>query len=291
MLRIDPRVAQVWSSPSTLRFGAQRPRVVIDPIDRSQEILIHALTTGTSRLALDALAVQTEVSDARLEELLDVLSPVLQAEPEDLSFGVAVERTLPWPGDSAGIDSAIARAVAAVGASVVTRQNRPALAVVVSAHLVAPHVAGYWLSRDVPLLPVVLGEETVDVGPLVVPGVTACLHCVGCHRSDEDAAWPLIAAQLLAPEVAERVAVDPVAALDAAAMVARAVRAVRRAEPTGIEGMTVSLDGEGEVSRRAWAPHPRCSCRALPENVTSFERPRGAARSAPRRAAADVARG
>src|SRR5258708_24971775 len=34
------------------------------------------------------------------------------------------------------------------------------------------------------------------VGPLVIPGRTACLRCLDLFRTDRDPAWPLILAQL-----------------------------------------------------------------------------------------------
>lgn len=291
MLRIDPGVAQVWSSPTTLRFGARAPVLVISPIERTQEILIHALTAGTTRRALDAVAVQAGATSSDVGRLLELLAPVLIADASTASLSVAVERTLPWPVRAAGVDTGVARAVASVGGELVGRQDRPDLAVVIGAHLIAPAVASYWLGRDIPLLPVVLTERAIEVGPLVVPGVTACLHCLACHLMDEDSSWPLIAAQLLDPAIVEPLPVEPIAALDAAATVARAVRALLGSRATGLEGVTVRFDDEGGVSRRDWAPHPRCSCRALRGNVTAFERPSGAARSAPTRVGAPGGRG
>jgi hypothetical protein len=42
-------------------------------------------------------------------------------------------------------------------------------------------------------------ETSGIVGPLVVPGVTACLHCQHLHRQGLDPAWPLLAMQLVRP--------------------------------------------------------------------------------------------
>lgn len=291
VLRIDPAIAQVWSSPTTLRFGAERPRLVLDDLDRLQEILVHALTTGTTRAALDAIAQQAGSDTARVEQLLARLAPLLQPEtaPADSSVTVAVERALPWPDDSAGIESALVRIVAATGARLTGRDDAPALAVVLAAHVIAPAVATYWLSRDIPMLPVVLGEESITVGPLVVPGETACLYCVACHRTDEDSSWPLIASQLLDPAHVAPLHVDPVSAVEASALVARAVRAVERREPSGLEGTGARIGTDGSVSRRAWEPHPRCSCRAHRGNVSALAPRLDAAQPGPTTSAASPA--
>lgn len=45
-------------------------------------------------------------------------------------------------------------------------------------------------------------ETTGIVGPLVVPAVTACLHCQHLHRHARDPVWPMLAMQLVRPRTA-----------------------------------------------------------------------------------------
>jgi len=69
--------------------------------------------------------------------------------------------------------------------------------VVLSDYLVAdPRMVRDLHSQGVSHLPVRVRDGTGLVGPLVIPGVTSCLGCADLHRSDRDAAWPAIAAQL-----------------------------------------------------------------------------------------------
>jgi len=51
------------------------------------------------------------------------------------------------------------------------------------------------MARDQPHLPVVTDELGITVGPLVIPGQTACLTCIGIERTDRDPAWPYVALQ------------------------------------------------------------------------------------------------
>src|SRR5262249_23662193 len=51
-------------------------------------------------------------------------------------------------------------------------------------------------STQVPHLAVMAGEAIGVVGPLVVPGRTACLLCLDYVRAGNDPAWPLILAQI-----------------------------------------------------------------------------------------------
>ncbi len=114
-------------------------------------------------------------------------------------------------------------------------------------------------------LPVRVRDGTGLVGPLVIPGVTSCLACADLHRSDRDAAWPAIAAQLRgAVGTADRATVLATAAL-ALNQIAQVIRAVRegddRADPPPTLDTTLEFDvGASSIVARRWSRHPRCSC-------------------------------
>lgn len=106
------------------------------------------------------------------------------------------------------------------------------------------------------------------VGPLVLPGVTSCLQCADLHRSDRDAAWPAVAAQLRGSVgTASRATILATAALALsqidlviAAVGRRADTADTPASPATLD-TTLELDAQGySVSARHWARHPRCTC-------------------------------
>lgn len=70
---------------------------------------------------------------------------------------------------------------AADGAELALAQGEPApAAVVIVARDRLPRWAGTpWQTRGTPHLPLVVGADRVVVGPLVLPGSTACLRCCG----------------------------------------------------------------------------------------------------------------
>ncbi len=114
--------------------------------------------------------------------------------------------------------------------------------------------------RGAPHLPVLLRDGTGIVGPLVIPGETACLHCLDLHRRDRDPAWPTLVSQLAThprrPE-ASHVAL----ATAAAALACMQVLAFLDGEPASAIGAALELDGLGtSVRRRTWNPHPECHC-------------------------------
>ncbi|RAV07015.1 cyclodehydratase [Mycolicibacterium sp. GF69] len=141
--------------------------------------------------------------------------------------------------------------------------------VVLTDYLVAdPRVVRELHTAGVAHLPVRVRDGVGLVGPLVIPGVTSCLGCADLHRSDRDAAWPAVAAQLrYTVGSADRATVLATAAL-ALNQVDRVIRAVRggveagcSAEPPPTLDTTLEFDvNVGSVVSRRWSRHPRCTC-------------------------------
>ena len=114
----------------------------------------------------------------------------------------------------------------------------------------------------VPHLAVCVSEAIGVVGPLVQPGITACLRCLDFARAERDAAWPLILAQLPAGRM-DLTSDDPVLATAVAAQAA--AQAVAFADRSSMADAT--RNGTLELAlpawqwrRRTWPPHPACSC-------------------------------
>jgi hypothetical protein len=147
--------------------------------------------------------------------------------------------------------------------------SEPTDLVVLSDSLVSdPRVVRDLRAARVAHLPVRVRDGTGLVGPLVLPGVTSCLDCADLHRSDRDAAWPALAAQLRdTVGSADRATVLATAAL-ALTQVDKVIRAVRSgggvadgAEPPSTLDTTLEFDvGAGSIVARRWSRHPRCSC-------------------------------
>jgi hypothetical protein len=122
--------------------------------------------------------------------------------------------------------------------------------------------AACWLlSRDIVHLPVVRCDADVVIGPLVVPGLSACLECLERHRVDKDPRWPTTAATWDDPRRHEpdrpgRDALDAAAGRYAALLVDR----VCRGEAASPVGVTTTLRADGEISQAIWPQHPECTC-------------------------------
>ncbi|WP_199253726.1 cyclodehydratase [Mycolicibacterium mengxianglii] len=119
----------------------------------------------------------------------------------------------------------------------------------------------------VPHLQVRVRDGVGLVGPLVLPGLTSCLGCADLHRSDRDAAWPAVAAQLR----------DTVGAANRATVLATAALALSQIDTvlTAIRGehgpagpprpatlsATLEFDAStSSIATRHWPRHPMCPC-------------------------------
>ncbi|MGH3434057.1 MAG: TOMM precursor leader peptide-binding protein [Thermocrispum sp.] len=97
------------------------------------------------------------------------------------------------------------------------------------------------------------------VGPLVLPGRSACLECFDRYRTDRDRHWPRVANQLAGSIQRADPATTQATAAFATAQVLRCVQPIE-VRPPLLEA-TIELDlGDGETLRREWLPHPWCAC-------------------------------
>jgi len=136
----------------------------------------------------------------------------------------------------------------------------PDLAILVGRH---PMDLRASLMRDqIPHLAVAADEAIGVVGPLVIPGRTACLRCLDLTRAERDPAWPLILAQLEGREPDPLACDAPLAAAVAAQAAAQVLAFIDRAvaaDPVADGTLELVLPG-WQWRRRTWPRHPGCSC-------------------------------
>ena len=144
------------------------------------------------------------------------------------------------------------------------RGRRPDLAILADGY--PPELPGTLVAGSVAHLTAAASEAIGLVGPLVMPGRTACLSCVDMARTDRDPAWPLILAQacgqtphppactaVLTAAVAAQAAAQALAFLDQSTVMAAV-----------INGTLELVLPDWQWRRRSWAPHPQCRCSRRP---------------------------
>jgi hypothetical protein len=137
---------------------------------------------------------------------------------------------------------------------------RPDLAVLVGRHSL--ELRASLMNEQIPHLAAAADEAIGIVGPLVVPGRTACLRCMDLTRADRDPAWPLILAQLLGRQPDLLACDAPLAAAVAAHTAAQALAFIDRPlEASAVANGTLELVlPSWQWRRRTWLPHPGCDC-------------------------------
>jgi bacteriocin biosynthesis cyclodehydratase domain-containing protein len=119
-------------------------------------------------------------------------------------------------------------------------------------------ITDHLLRTDQPHLLVRSLGDAVWVGPLVLPGRTACVRCTDLIRTDADPGWPTVLAQLVRLQLGAPDLLTGWAASVAAAQVLAFVDG-GRPETTGATLELSAADLRTEL--RTWPNHPECGCR------------------------------
>lgn len=258
MLRLAPSHPPLWRTASSIRLGAE-PTTQIDDVTPWQEQLLDALADGIPDAMLLPLGSAYGAGATEVQEFIDRIGDALSPQPRQ-PMAVRVE----LPGDLGATDrDALLAALrdseldvesATAWSADDVEPGAPVIAV--AAHLVDPRRTARLMAADITHVPLLLAGDRVTVGPVVVPGRTACLTCLHSRRAQADPDWPLIAAQLLARQTSST----------ARALIVEAGLLAARLLHAGAESPSRSVEVSGATGRRAWhlhRPHPRCLCRSL----------------------------
>ncbi|MFI6994372.1 hypothetical protein [Nonomuraea wenchangensis] len=97
------------------------------------------------------------------------------------------------------------------------------------------------------------------VGPLVLPGRTACLHCLDLARRDRDPAWAIVTATVGGYPPGEIACDATLATLVAAQAVGHAL-AHLDGKDSAVTNGTMDVTPDWRWKRSAWEQHPHCRC-------------------------------
>jgi bacteriocin biosynthesis cyclodehydratase domain-containing protein len=161
---------------------------------------------------------------------------------------------------AAGVTAAIGRVASEVRTT--DDDTIPDLVVFAGADAHDEAIARALMLDRIPHLAVRAAEAIGVVGPLVVPGKSACLRCIHLMKAAADPAWPRILAQSgpASPEACDTV----LAAATAALASAQALAFIDGAgpEPAATNGTLELVLPDWQWRRRTWPAQPACSCGA-----------------------------
>ncbi|MCA2190710.1 ThiF family adenylyltransferase [Nonomuraea cavernae] len=167
---------------------------------------------------------------------------------------VAVARRL-MPGDGATSSSG----VRAGGPYLGDRTERPDLVILAPVGPLDGVLVSELTTLGIAHLLVSAFEGHGSVGPLVLPGRTACLHCLDLTRRDGDPDWPIVTARLGGYPPGEIACDTTLAALMAASVTGHALAYLDGREAAVTNG-TVDVMPDWHWKTRPWSPHPECRC-------------------------------
>lgn len=199
--------------------------------------------------------------------------------PEDLTPGGLTWADLTLPRDEAA--AALAERLSAVpgcppapsaralagGPELGDRSERPDLAILAPVAPLDGILVNELTTLEIPHLLVSAFEGHGTIGPLVRPGVTACLHCLDLTRRDRDPGWPIVTARLGGYPAGE-IACGTALAGAVAAEAAGHALAFLDGRTSIVTNGTVDVLPDWQRKRRSWAIHPQCRCiRNYPDSL------------------------
>ncbi len=275
LVRIDPRHGPLWRDTRTLQFGVSGSLRLQDPApwqERAVDQLERGMACESAAWLLghpERLAHAVGGPTTGLASLLAALEPVLETiEPDGSGVGVRTADAVAPEIAGTVVDALSDEGWPAIWLTPDEEPVDPATPIVlIGANALPPHLGARCVRADAPHLPIVFDAAGAHIGPVVVPGTTACLACLDRHRTDADPAWPVLASQLLLREP-PRVAMS--LAVESAALAARLLH--DGPDHSDGEAVTASALIEhrsagrgGRDHTRRWSshrPHPECLCRA-----------------------------
>jgi len=155
------------------------------------------------------------------------------------------------------------------------------LAIVVAHDAVSAGTAARFMSSDRPHLFVLVREQDGTVGPLVLPGETACAECVERHRSRHDPQWRDVCEQLAEgggpaddrrprAELLESAALATSLAGTAAAQALLFLDGVN--QPCTWSSVMTFHPDNGRWTQEEFGAHPECGCQLQRQALATISR-------------------
>lgn len=258
-LQIDPSIHSAWISPTTLRFGIDHPIVVLSDPPARIERLVEALRAGMPAEHYPQVALAFGVNALERDELLEKLRPTLL--PSSMATSPPPSLRIHLDEDSAVKTPFVTQLIDA-GHRLVASE-RAELVILTSQFACMPSRARTWMTQGVIHLPVVFGESSVSIGPLVGVNQNPCTFCAELSRVDADPAWPAIASQCMGKRAPTN---EPAMAGMTVAVVVDILREWScGAEVLTNERLVVRNKARSgfALSRESLHVHPKCDCQTF----------------------------
>jgi bacteriocin biosynthesis cyclodehydratase domain-containing protein len=161
--------------------------------------------------------------------------------------------------NEAGTD-AIRRAAAGIDTAPLPPGQRPDLVLLLTDAPIDAELRESLHARNCAHLLAHSGADAAVIGPLVLPGLTSCLHCCDLQRLDRDHAWSALAVQLATPRKHAAPSDLSLSMFAASVTALQALAHIDGDEPASLEATLELQLPDWRIRRRSWHPHPHCDC-------------------------------
>lgn len=235
----------------------------VDQLRHRQEAVVHVVGLGRTGAALAAALASAGVGTLLLEDDLPVtasdVGPGFFTVPD-----IGTPRSLAVRRHIQRIDPSCHGHLVHDGGTGGPSVRSLSLAMVVGHDSIPATLAARFLAVDKPHLFVLLREQDGTVGPLVVPGQTACSECVERHRSSHDEQWLDVCGQLASVQnthrrhALENTALALTIAGTAAAHALLYLDGLN--QPSSWSSVLTFHSDNARWSRQPYEIHPECGC-------------------------------
>jgi hypothetical protein len=157
----------------------------------------------------------------------------------------------------------IRRCAPSTGTALPPHRGQPDLAVVAPGGQTAVPLLADLAEQGIAHLLVEVREDRALLGPLVLPGASACTHCLDLARTDQDPHWPWIAARTGGHPGLRPACDSTLAALAAAQAALHALAFLDGLLPPSVSAVIEYPLPYGLPERTRIGPHPACGCLQL----------------------------
>lgn len=202
--RIHPDLPLCWEDSETVRIGFETPIARIKSPSAAAQRLMGSLRAGVSTAGLRKEARRLGATTRELDDLLGALAPALITGPRSdvvRADTLHVSRGSPRIviSDDGREVTGLSHALESLLGYPVDSGARPEatdLVIHVERFLEPLERAQRWLILNLPHLIIRFSDQTVQVGPIIVPPGAPCHSCLSLSMVADDPALPALAAQL-----------------------------------------------------------------------------------------------
>jgi hypothetical protein len=246
--QLNPRFPVVWQTPSTLQIGVSPARVILENIPDAALPLIDALVKGISNSGAAMLATRAGLHGDYLDSLMVRLTPVMAADETSPPTAIHVGGALRHQAYFTQVLANLGHPISPVEPDTDDLEGE---IVLLANFVLSPSLYQRWLRQDRVHTAVIFSDQSITVGPRVIPGQTACLHCLFEWAQAAQPASAALASQLW----------GRISATDTAQLASLAAWGLRELLINPSPGAIITIDAlSGSTTHSLAAPSPECSC-------------------------------